>query len=121
MRVAVYLIDMVAVGRIGEAYVERRGVVLGLGDALLVAHLFAFGLYDGQFHIVIDQHIVGLLRLILDGLAHLTLGKVVFRRDIAAVHHAPAGSLQLRVNLVKSCIAFVHSLRELICLYFPTG
>ena len=106
--VAVNLIDMVAVGRIGEADVERRGVVLGLSHALLVAHLVALGLDDSQLHIAVDEHVVGLLRLVLHGLTHLTVGKVVFRRDIAVVHHAPASRLQLWVNLVKSCIAFVH-------------
>ena len=75
LRVAVNLIDVVAVGSVGEADIERRGIVLGLRHALLVAHLVALGLHDGELHVAVDEHVVGLLGLTLHGLAHLSLGE----------------------------------------------
>ena len=99
-RLAIHLVNLIAIGSVGESDIQHISITLGLIHPLSITQFIALGFNDGEFHTAIYQHIVSLTWFPFLRLTNLTFGKIVLRRYSATFQDAPSCSLQLRVDLV---------------------
>ena len=102
-------IDGLPIGGVSEAHTQALCIALGLPYALGVGLVPGLGLHHGQFGVAVYQYIVGNVSL---GPLGVTLQSAqrdaVLAQDAAAFHHAPASSLEGRVDVFCAGLGFVH-------------
>ena len=108
-RLHVDLIDAGAIGRIGEARLQLRGVFLRLAHAFGVGQIPPLGLDHGKLVVAVGQHIVGdVLGGAFAGSLQPSEGDDLTAHP-ACVHHAPARRLQGGVDQLGAGFGLVHA------------
>ena len=108
-------VDALAVGRVGVADRQLRGVVLGLADAFSQGFIPRLRFDGGQLRVAIFQNVVSLQRLAPPPVAFDTTKRNrVLTADSAAVNNAPARRCECGVDVFGSGFGFVHGVQWII-------
>ena len=105
-------VDALTVRRVGVADGQLAGVVLRLRHAFCQCFVPGFGFDDRQLATAIDQHVIGgecpaAPTVALDAARR----DRILAEDLAVLHNAPARRYERGVDVLASCLGFVHGCR----------
>ena len=126
-RVHVNGVNALAVAGVGETQLELGGVFLGLAHAFGEWQGIGLGLHHRQGGVAVAEHVVGTEGLAAAAAAlNAPRGNRKLAANAAALHHAPTGRHQQRVDQLSAGFGLVHgsgatTSAEGVSLAYPAG
>ena len=106
-------VDAEAVAGVGEAQLQFAGVVLGLSHPFGEGCGVGLGLHDRQLGVAVGEHVVGRERLASTTTAFDAAGSNrKLTPDAVAVHHAPTGCREQRIDQFGAGFGLVHGISK---------